>query len=122
VLAYTAPLVFLAAIHAAEATKGSAYFKVAGSGRKQTESFELPGGKCRVVATVWSDEFGEDNNNFARIKLENEAGWRHGRGSLQMSGRGRQTSSTVVRRLEPGTYFLDIICGVEWEIVVEPVD
>ena len=84
-----------------------------GSSTKDTESFQLPAGKVKVVLRTWG-------SSFTSVELKSEEGIRLSGAGMTLSGDGpglNQTDTTV-RGLKDGEYYFNVISGVKWEVSI----
>jgi hypothetical protein len=87
-----------------------------GSSTKDTESFFLPGGKVRMVVKVWGSSVG----SFTSVELKSEEGIRLSGADVSLSseGPGVKKTDTTIRGAAKGEYYLHVISGIEWEILI----
>ena len=107
---------FAAAILCPSAFAGELLIDFSGSGNRESKSFSIRTGKANVTVTASHSD--PSIAHFTSVKVENEEGAIHGRGSVTLNGEGTQINQTVLRG-EPGTYFVKVISGAtNWRVVV----
>tara|TARA_B100002003_G_C13773730_1_gene383660 strand:- start:120 stop:479 length:360 start_codon:yes stop_codon:yes gene_type:complete len=95
-------------------------FSLSGKGNRDTNSFRLSDRKVRMVAKTW----GGSQGTFSSIELKSEDGKRLTGNDLNIMTRNAEEGygETVVRGIERGDYYIHVISGVNWTVVVYKIN
>lgn len=92
-------------------------FSLSGKGNQDSQSFNVTGKKVRLTATTTSNS---SVGTFSGVSLKKENGGYTGPGlSISTDGSEAGTGQTTYRNLAPGTYYVQVISGVNWKVSVE---
>ncbi len=95
-------------------------YTLTGKGNQDSESFNITGKKVRLTATTTG---GSPIGTYSGISLEKENGGYTGPGlSISTEGSEQGHGQTTYRNLAPGSYFIQVISGVNWEVTVEQIN
>ena len=90
-----------------------------GKGNQDTESFTVTGNKVRITATTTGGSVG----SFSSVSLEKENGGYTGPGlSISTEGAEQGEGQTIYRNMKPGSYYIQVISGINWEVTVEQIN
>lgn len=96
-------------------------YTLKGKGNQDSESFNITGKKVRVTATTCCGS--SSSGTFSGISLEKEIGGYTGPGlHISTEGSEKGEGQTTYRNLTSGSYFIQVISGVNWEVKVEQVN
>lgn len=103
-----------------DSTSFTEVITLSGSGSSNTDSFTLNGPRAKLVATVTGSEFG----GFSSVTLESDAGDYISGGYLNITSEdaSETTAETIIRDIEPGSYFLSVISTGDWEVTVSETE
>lgn len=87
-----------------------------GKGNQDTESFNITGKKVRITATTTGSTVG----SYSGVSLEKENGGYTGPGlSISTKGTEPGKGQTTYRSVDSGSYYIQVISGVNWTVTVE---
>lgn len=96
-------------------------YSLKGKGNQDSESFNITGKKVRVTATTCCGS--SSSGSFSGVSLEKENGGYTGPGlHISTEGSEQGEGQTTYRSLAPGSYFIQVISGVSWEVKVEQIN
>ena len=87
-----------------------------GKGNQNTSSFQITGNSVRIKAVTSGGHVG----TYSAFDLEKETGGYLGAGlSISTDGAENGTGETIYRNIKAGSYYLSVITGVSWNVIVE---
>lgn len=91
--------------------------RFSGTGNSDTESFSLTGTKVKMVGKTSGATPGI--GSYSGIDLESEAGNYISGADLTLSTDDAEIEAeTIIRDIDAGQYFVSVISGVDWEVVI----
>jgi hypothetical protein len=89
-----------------------------GKGNQDTSSFVISDDKVKITAITSGGTSGI--GTYSSVSLESDSGGYLGAGlSISTKGAEDGRGETTYRNLKPGDYYISVISGVNWEVVVE---
>lgn len=89
-----------------------------GKGNQDTASFNVSGDRVKITATTSGGSAGI--GTYSSVSLESDGGGYLGPGlSISTEGAENGHGETTYRNLNPGDYYISVISGVNWEVIVE---
>lgn len=91
-------------------------FSATGKGNSNTDSFVSSGGRLKMVARTWGARVG--SYSAFELKAENSKWLQNASINVSTDGTEEGNGETIIRGADSGSYYVQVISGVNWEIKV----